>query len=57
MKDWMYSDDTVMHIATAEALLKTNITDSNEEIIRIIAIQYKASWKKMKGRGPGKTTG
>ena len=29
---WKYSDDTVMHIATAEGLLKTNKKDSIPQI-------------------------
>jgi ADP-ribosylarginine hydrolase len=53
--DWKYSDDTVMHIATAKALSLSKTTDSIEAISLKIAKEYKACSKCMAGRAPGKT--
>lgn len=54
---WKYSDDTVMHIATARALSKVKKNSSIEEIGREMAVQYKKCWSRMSGRAPGRTTG
>lgn len=54
---WKYSDDTVMHIATAEGLIKCKKSDEIPMICQIIAQKYKKCWDYMSGRAPGKTTG
>jgi ADP-ribosylarginine hydrolase len=53
---WRYSDDTVMHIATARALSNIDKSTSIEGIGTKIAVEYKKCWKNMTGRAPGKTT-
>ena len=53
-KDWMVSDDTVMHIATAEALL-TKWADDYEALFTALAQQYKECMHDMAGRAPGLT--
>lgn len=53
--DWKYSDDTVMHIATAKALTLSKTTDSVNSIALKIGKEYKACSKCMGGRAPGKT--
>ena len=55
-KNWIYSDDTVMHIATAEALLKVEKDSSKNIIGKEIAKSYKDCFKYMKGRAPGNRT-
>ncbi len=50
---WMVSDDTVMHIATAEALVSD--WRSREELFRSIATHYKECMGDMTGREPGTT--
>ena len=56
-KKWRYSDDTVLHIATAEALLKTDKKNfSIAKTSKKIAISYKNTLKELKTRGPGKRT-
>ena len=50
---WPVSDDTVMHLATAEALV--NKTEANTELYLKLAEMYKASMKDMNGRAPGNT--
>ena len=61
--EWKYSDDTVMHIATALGLInKDNKTKSKkglpiDVICRSLAVEYKKCWQRMSGRAPGKTTG
>ena len=52
-KDWIVSDDTVMHIATAEALL-TEWKD-REELFSALAKKYKDCMHDMAGRAPGLT--
>ena len=52
---WMVSDDTVMHIATAEALLSKWSTF--EELYHSLAKHYKECMKDMAGRAPGITCG
>ena len=54
--EWRYSDDTVMHIATAKALIdqKKNLNFVNK-VAKQMAVQYKISATKMAGRAPGKT--
>lgn len=53
---WRYSDDTVMHIATAIALSNIDKNTTIENIGTKIAMEYKKCWKHMAGRAPGKTT-
>ena len=53
VRDWMVSDDTVMHIATANALVKSN--SSVENLYRCLALEYKESMRDMRGRAPGNT--
>ena len=50
---WMVSDDTVMHIATAEALVSK--WANHEELFHSFAKQYKLCMKDMTGRAPGLT--
>ena len=51
--DWRYSDDTVMHIATALALVNTTKSTSTDDVARQIAAQYVKCWDRMDGRAPG----
>ena len=55
--DWRYSDDTVMHIATAEGLLRQSKDSEASKICQSIAKEYKKCWSRMGGRAPGNTTG
>ena len=52
-KNWRVSDDTVMHIATAEALL-TEWSDT-EQLYSAIALKYRDCMRDMTGRAPGLT--
>ena len=52
---WMISDDTVMHIATAEALISDWKGDL-EKLYSNIAQKYKECMKDMAGRAPGITS-
>ena len=52
-KGWMVSDDTVMHIATAEALLTE--WSNNDQLYSAIALKYKECMRDMAGRAPGLT--
>ena len=51
---WMVSDDTVMHIATAEALVSD--WAGRKELYHSLARHYKACMRDMAGRAPGGTT-
>jgi len=53
LKDWRVSDDTVMHIATAEALLMSN---SLEEMFPNLAKKYVECFSDMDERSPGVNT-
>ena len=55
-KTWLNSDDTIMHIATAEALLKTPKKAKTYKIAKELAKEYKSCFKNMKGRAPGNRT-
>jgi ADP-ribosylarginine hydrolase len=52
-KNWMISDDTVMHIATAEALVSD--WRDTEQLYSTLASKYKECMHDMKGRAPGLT--
>lgn len=41
---WKYSDDTVMHIATARALSKISKSSSIDSIGTQLGIEYKKCW-------------
>ena len=50
---WMVSDDTVMHIATAKALLSD--WGTHEDLYHALAKEYRECMKDMSGRAPGIT--
>ncbi|ESO82002.1 hypothetical protein LOTGIDRAFT_170414 [Lottia gigantea] len=52
---WIVSDDTVMHLATAEALIESGETEDWDELFYNIGKHYQESMKDMRGRGPGPT--
>jgi ADP-ribosylarginine hydrolase len=55
-RDWMISDDTVMHIATAEALL-SEWNGDKEKLYSSLAKSYIKCMHDMAGRAPGLTCG
>ncbi|XP_067892330.1 ADP-ribosylarginine hydrolase [Heterodontus francisci] len=53
---WMVSDDTVMHLATAQALAAAEGPEENlEQLYCRLAREYKQSMMDMNGRAPGLT--
>jgi hypothetical protein len=50
---WKLSDDTIMHIATGEALVEAS--DSLEKLFPVMAKKYIECFNDMAGRAPGKT--
>jgi ADP-ribosylarginine hydrolase len=53
--DWRYSDDTVMHIATAQGLTQSTSKEDVNVVSKRVAKEYKKCSKCMAGRAPGKT--
>ena len=54
-RNFPYSDDTVMHFATAKGLLNVALTESVPVICTSLAKEYKSCWKLMGGRAAGPT--
>lgn len=54
LPDWPVSDDTVMHLATAEALIECE--QVNKDLFSKIARKYIESMDDMEGRKPGPTS-
>ncbi|XP_068760810.1 ADP-ribosylhydrolase ARH1-like [Montipora capricornis] len=54
IKGWIVSDDTVLHLATAEALVSSWAT--RDELFNKVASMYRESMQDMAGRAPGNTT-
>ncbi|KAM4626144.1 ADP-ribosylarginine hydrolase isoform 2-T3 [Discoglossus pictus] len=55
VKDWIVSDDTVMHIATAEALVEAKDKTDPETLYPLLAKKYKECMDDMDGRAAGNT--
>jgi len=57
LNDWKISDDTVLHLATADALIAKGDKNDDEALFSEIAFKYKrAVARDMAGRAPGATT-
>ncbi|XP_041363295.1 protein ADP-ribosylarginine hydrolase-like isoform X1 [Gigantopelta aegis] len=55
LPDWRISDDTVMHLATGDALVTSSGEENMETLFAAIAQNYIACLKDMGGRAPGAT--
>jgi len=55
VKDLLISDDTVMHLATARALVSVGRSDKLEDYFHAIAEEYVKCMDDMNGRSPGIT--
>lgn len=55
LPEWRVSDDTVMHIATANALVKHKPSVDKKGLFKDIATEYKNCMSDMAGRNPGTT--
>lgn len=53
--EWIVSDDTVMHLATADALVKNKRCQDKENLYSLLADEYKNCMKDMENRSPGLT--
>lgn len=53
LPEWPLSDDTILHLATAEGLATGK---EGEELLQEVAHRYKQGMKDMNGRAPGGTT-
>ncbi|XP_053391684.1 ADP-ribosylhydrolase ARH1-like [Mercenaria mercenaria] len=52
---WIVSDDTIMHLATADALVKYGENNDKEKLYSLLAEEYKKSMKDMNNRLVGLT--
>ena len=55
LPDWPVSDDTVMHLATADALVRNKTCQDKENLYSLLAEDYKHCLTDMDNRSPGET--